>query len=446
MHESDMQVALHAAFLQTQNHPSMSASSIVLQTVPRTVRLRLLPETRAKAQQLTGTAGACRWVWNHFLARQRFHWQCWQDYRIGPKPTVSAYGLFHEFTALRRATPWLQEYSGAAVRYTLKHLADAYQKCFAGQGGYPRFKAKHRTADGFTVPDSVALSATHLRVPKIGWLRVKGANPYAGYPTLQARIRKEGTADRPKWYAYVVYAVPCDQVKQGASQGVLGLDRNVGQCTDSNGTAHCMTDTDRLEAKLKRKQRHLARKRKGSCRRRRIAGQLTQLHRKRKRIRANDTHHISRRLADTAHTVVIEDLQVKGMTQSAQGTVAQPGENVKAKAGLNRSILATGWRQLAHKLTYKCSQVVKVKPHYTSQTCSQCGCVDKQNRPTQSRFQCISCQFQLNADHNAALNILGRADLPVARGTGAAARRGAWSVGLPATREQDISKSVYLGM
>ncbi len=426
----------------------MPAAPIVPDTVHRTVRLRLLPETTAKAQPLAGTAGACRWVWNHFLARQQHKWRCWQDYKIGPQPQVSFFALGKEFTALRRSTEtsWLQEYGHKAVKYTLKLLAEAYRRFFTGQGGHPRFKAKRRTTDGFTIPSAVALSDTHLRVPKAGWLRVKGSNPYAGCQPLQARIRQEGTSASPRWYAYVVYAVSTDQVRQGAIEGVLGLDRNVGQCTDSTGRVHAMTDTARLDAKLKRKQRHLARKRRGSCRRRRIAGQLQKLHRKRRRIRDHDTHYISRTLADTAHTVVIEDLQVKGMTASAKGTVDAPGKHVQAKAGLNRSILASGWGQLERKLIYKCGQVVQVPAAYTSQTCSRCGGVDAQNRPTQARFCCIVCGFTLHADHNAAWNILGRADLPVARGTGAAARRGAFSVETPATREQDISKSVYLGI
>ncbi len=424
----------------------MPASSSIPEPVHRTVRLRLLPETRSKARQLAGTAGACRWVWNHFLARQQFRWQCWPDYRIGPKPGVSFFGLGREFTALRRATPWLQEYSHKEVKYTLKLLADAYRKFLAGQGNHPRFKAKRRTMDGFTVADNVYIRQGRLRVSRIGCLQLNGANPYANYRPLQVRIRKEGTATQPQWYVYVVYAVPADQVRQGASAGALGLDRNVGQCTDSEGIVHPMTDTARLDAKLKRKQRHLARKRKGSCRRRRIAGQLTKLHRKRRRIRENDTHQISRRLADTAHTVVAEDLQVKSMTASAKDTVGHPGKHVRSKSGLNRSILASSWSQLERKLIYKCGQVVQVSAAYTSQTCSQCGHRAKENRTAQSRFCCIRCQFQINADWNAALNILERHRRSVAHGTGAAARRGAFSMETPTTHEQDIPQSVYLGI
>ncbi len=448
MHESDMPSDLHAAFHRHGTETSMPATSIVPETVHLTVRLRLLPETQAKAQQLAGTAGACRWVWNRFLARQQFRWRCWQDYRIGPRPSVSFFSLGKEFTALRQSPEysWLQEYSYAAVRYTLKQLSDAYRKFWSGQGGHPQFKARHRTVDGFTIADQVALSATHLRVPRIGWLRVKGHNRYADCQPVQARIRKEGTATQPRWYAYVVCAVPADQACQGADRGTVGLDRNVGQVTDSDGVMHRMTDTSRLEAKIKRKQRHLARKCKGSCRRRRIAGQLQKLHRKCRRIRDNDTHRISRRLADKAHAVVIEDLPVQGMTRSARGTVDSPGTNVQAKAGLNRAIRDSGWSQLERKLIYKCGQVVRVPAAYTSQTCSVCACVDRRNRPTQARFHCIRCRAQFHADHNAALNILERHRLSVAHGTGASARRGAWPSGPPTTREQDISESVYLGI
>ncbi len=135
------------------------------------------------------------------------------------------------------------------------------------------------------------------------------------------------------------------------------------------------------------------------------------------------------------------------MTKSAQGTTEHPGTNVKAKSGLNREILATNWSQLEQRLAYKCGRLLQVSPAYTSQTCSHCGGVDKHNRPTQADFVCVICGFALNADWNAALNILGRSNLPVARGTGATARREAFSIETFMTREQDMSEPLcYLGI
>ena len=143
-----------------------AASSITTsesEWVHRSVRLRLLPGSRAVAHQLAGTAGACRFVWNHFLARKQQQYRayrCGQDYKIGPapaKPQLSCFSLNKEFTALRQDPEyaWLRAYSFTAVRYVLKYLADAYQAFFQGLRGYPVCKRQHDHQDGFTLPYSV---------------------------------------------------------------------------------------------------------------------------------------------------------------------------------------------------------------------------------------------------------------------------------------------------
>ena len=424
------------------------------ETVHRTVRLRLYPGDAATGMLLAAIAGACRYVWNHMLADHERRYRLWKAYRIGPKPRPNFFTLGRRFTVLRNDPDhaWLKDYPYACVRYALKYLADAYKRYLKEPRteGKPRFKARHFTVPAFTIPDAVQLDGDRLYVPKVGWLRLAGSNQYADGKPLTVRVRMEGTDQHPKWYAYVCYAVPAEQVKPPAADGARGLDRNVGQATDSEGTVYAMPDTDPLDAQIARKQRELSRKqgwgpqdrRPKSNRGRRVNGQLQKLHRQRKRKRDDATHQASRTLADTAHTVVVEDLNIKGMTQSAKGTKEEPGTNVKAKAGLNRAILASGWGQLERKLAYKAGHVVKVDPAYTSQTCSRCGHVGKANRPSQAVFACQACGWALNADHNAAINILVRAGLPSvpvpARGTGAAARGGAIPLGTPAIREPDM--------
>ncbi len=118
-----------------------------------------------------------------------------------------------------------------------------------------------------------------------------------------------------------MFEVPVDHpdVRRPAEAGAVSVDRNVGQVTDSTGAVHAIPDTTVEDAKIKRYQRRNGRH------------------------RDNDTHQVSRKVADTAHTVVLEDLNIKAMTKSAKGTVENPGRNVKQKAGLNRAILASGW-------------------------------------------------------------------------------------------------------
>ena len=95
----------------------------------------------------------------------------------------------------------------------------------------------------------------------------------------------------------------------------------------------------------------------------------------------------------------------------------------RARAGLNRSILAHGWGELVRRLQDKApGRVERVNPAYTSQTCSVCGHCSPANRESQAVFRCVACGHQDNADVNAAKNILaaglavtGREDLAVGR-------------------------------
>lgn len=98
------------------------------------------------------------------------------------------------------------------------------------------------------------------------------------------------------------------------------------------------------------------------------------------------------------------------MTANAKGTKERPGKNVKAKAGLNKSILDQGWyefrRQLEYKQAWRGGMVIAIDPRNTSRTCACCGHVAAENRTTQSRFECVECGHSENADINAAKNIL----------------------------------------
>lgn len=213
----------------------------------------------------------------------------------------------------------------------------------------------------------------------------------------------------------------------------VGLDRNAGQVAVSDGRIYRCPSLAVLEAKRRRYQRMMARRKKGSKRRALARHRCAKVSRKAAMVRANWHHHVSRELTASAGAIVVEALNVRGMTASAKGTAEEPGSNVKAKASLNRVILATGWRGLRDKLAYKAADLIEVDPAYTSQTCHSCGHISAESRRSQSDFQCVRCGHQSNADVNAALNIL-------ARGTGASGRRGAFSLETPMNRQQDMRK------
>lgn len=180
---------------------------------------------------------------------------------------------------------------------------------------------------------------------------------------------------------------------------------------------------------------------KGSNRRKKAKRLVAGKKSKTARIRKHFNHVQSYRIARDYGIAVIEALKTKNMTASAKGTVANPGTNVAQKSSLNRAILEVGWYQFETFLTYKVTsnggEVRKISPMHTSTTCSCCGVNDKTNRKSQAVYECCACGLAMNADHNAAINILKAGTRPAPKQTIAWGKRkshleGAGPIGLAA--------------
>ena len=128
--------------------------------------------------------------------------------------------------------------------------------------------------------------------------------------------------------------------------------------------------------------------------------------------RESFNHNLTKHLVLCYDKVVLEKLNISKMMKSAKGTAADPGTNVNAKRGLNRVIAGCNWGQFEQFLSYKSElygrELGFVNPAYTSKECSECGYTDKKNRENQADFLCKKCGHTMNADLNAAINILGR--------------------------------------
>ena len=387
------------------------------------MKYRLLPDDRATALRLVSLWDACRYVRNDFKEAREIQYSHACGRRV-ESPTFFTLGK--AFKTLWDFEPWLHDHSYTVLRYTLKYQADPWKAFFRGTRGYPKWKSRHVTIS-FTIPNgSVRVADDRLAVPKVGWLslRRRGGNPYPDGRPVRAVVRREGK----RWFATVCYKVNQEHTVHNGH--AIGVDRNVGQVADSNGENNRMPDRDLLEIKVKRHQRKLSRRKKGSRRR---AGQRRKLTRAQRRLanaRKDWQHKVSRLLADKAGTVVVEKLNTRGMTRSSRGTAAASGTNARAKSGLNRVILSTGWAGMEHMLEYKALELIRVPAAHTSQTCSACGVVDADSRRTQARFKCVACGRVQNADLNAARN-------SVALGTRASARREAFTLVTPVNRETD---------
>ena len=296
-------------------------------TEHRQVVYRVLPGSEGRARRLASIAGACRFVWNELLDQQeQLHTMARMCGGRTPSPTF--FTMAKAFTDLRRVTPWLQDMAFTAVRYTLKHQADAWRRFFDGTAGRPRFKRRGR--DSVTIPQDVRIEDNRLWFPRLGWLalRRRGGNPYPEGRPVKAVLKRAGG----RWMATVCYEV---EAPARADDGtVTGIDRNVRQVASCDGKAvrfHHGPDTARLEARTRRYQRRMARQQRGSNRRERTRRRLARTTRRLATVRHNWHHQVSRRLA--TGTVVLENLSTRSMTKSAKGTAEEPGTNVRAKTG-----------------------------------------------------------------------------------------------------------------
>jgi putative transposase len=140
--------------------------------------------------------------------------------------------------------------------------------------------------------------------------------------------------------------------------------------------------------------------------------QIAALRARQARRREDWLHKTTTDLAKSHGVVVVEDLRIQNLTRSARGTIEHPGSNVRAKAGLNRSILSMAWGKAGSMLTYKCplrgGMLVRVDPRNSSVECARCGHASPTNRISQATFRCLACRHEANADTNAARVLLER--------------------------------------
>jgi putative transposase len=356
---------------------------------------------------LKGTCGCSRFVWNKALALQKD--------RLGSGRKLLSYKeLCAELTTWKRSDDFhfLREANAQGLQQTLKQLDRAIRDGLDPKQPskrFPTFKKKGRCRDSFHVPVAPRLDGNRIFIPKIGWCPFWRSRPVEGTPKNFTISNESG-----RWFVSIQVEIgeaPAPPSTRPVSP--VGLDLGVRRhTTTSNGDAFEFPSRRmaELENERKRLQKALSRKTKFGSNwwknRKRLAGSSAKI----ARVRNDWLHKSSTRIIKNHDAVFVEDLRVVNMTASAKGSIENPGKNVKAKSGLNRAILDKGWSEFARMLEYKCDWAgktfLRVDPKHTSQKCSKCGHVHADNRTSQSRFMCVACGFEMNADVNAAKNIL----------------------------------------
>ena len=308
---------------------------------------------------------------------------------------------------------WSFSSQQATLRRLDKAMAAFYRRVKAGQkAGYPRFKALDRwdsvewPSDGDGCRWKPDLGRVYLQ--GVGHVKVHA------HRAVQGRVKTISLKrEASRWYV----VLSCDDVPARplpATGREIGVDVGVARfATTSDGEVIANPRFTRTsEVELAAAQQSLARKRRGSSNRRRAKAKVAEVHRRIRNRRADFHHKTARALVNECDVIALEDLRITNMTRSASGTAEQPGTNVAAKSGLNRSILDAGWGQFTDILAGKAEEadrrIMLVNPRNTSITCHQCGA--KCTRPRQDTVIC-PVHGGMDADVNGALNIYARAGL-----------------------------------
>ncbi|MDA8327401.1 MAG: transposase [Betaproteobacteria bacterium] len=346
-------------------------------------------------------AGSCRFVFNKALALQQAH------YAEGKKK-LSYADLCKHLTEWRKSseTQWLSETHSQPLQQTLKDLERAYSNFFAKRADFPRFKKKGQS-DSFRYPQGCKLDQANCRIflPKLGWVRYRNSRDVLGVVKKVTVSGKQG-----KWFVSIQTE---REVEQPIPQGeAVGIDMGVARfATLSDGTFVApLNSFKQHETRLRKTQQAMSRKQKFSNNWKKEKARVQRIHARIGNARRDFLHKTSTAISKNHAMVCIEDLQVRNMSRSAAGTTEKPGKNVRAKSGLNKSILDQGWfefrRQLDYKLAWRGGWLIAVPPQNTSRTCPCCGYVSAGNRQTQAQFECVKCGFEENADMVGAINVL----------------------------------------
>lgn len=323
---------------------------------------------------------------------------------------INYVAMAKQLTAWRNGdeTPWLKAAPVHPLQHALKDLERAYKNFFAKRAEFPRFKKKGQ-GDSFRYPDpkQIKLDQTHSRIflPKLGWIRYRNSRSVLG-TVKNATVSHRGG----KWFVSIQTERDVDQpIPRGDA---VGIDMGVARFTTlSDGTFYAPLNSFKThEAALRKAQQAMSRKTKFSNNWKKAKARVQAIHSRIGNARRDYLHKTSTTISKNHAIVCIEDLKVRNMSKSASGTPEKPGNRVRAKSGLNKSILDQGWyefrRQHEYKLAWNGGWLVAVPPHNTSRTCPTCGHVSGDNRKTQAQFACQSCGYENNADVVGAINVL----------------------------------------
>ena len=378
-----------------------------MRTLLKSFKTEINPTEEQKVK-IRKTIGACRYIYNFYLAHNKELHDNGEKFMSGKSFSV---WLNNEYLPKNPDKLWIKEVSSKSVKRSIENGCVAFTRFFKHQSGFPNFKKKGKSdVKMYFVknnPKDCRCERHKLNIPTLGWVRIKEK----GYiPTTKDGWKiKSGTvsikADR--YYVSVLVEIPDAEITNNSNEG-MGIDLGLKDLAIvSNGKTYKNINKSarvkKLEKKLRREQRCLSRKyenlKKGeSTQRANIQKQKLKVQKLHHRIDNIRTDYINKTIAEIVKTkpsyITIEDLKVSGMMKNKH---------------LSKAVASQKFYEFRTKLQAKCKEngiELRVVDRWypSSKTCHCCKNIKKDLRLSDRIFKC-DCGYIEDRDFNAALNL-----------------------------------------
>ena len=359
-------------------------------------KFRLYPNDNQR-ELINKSFGCNRLVYNHYLSLNK------------ENGYTSAYTNINDYVNnFKYEKPFLQEIDSVVIRKTIFHLDDNLKRCYNSNFGYPKYKSKYdknsymtsaiygKYKDRNYCNIEVDLNRRVIKLPKLKEIKIRG---YRNLNKIDGRI-VNATISREKnnkYYVSVMVEIP--NVNKEEVKEVVGIDLGIKKLiTLSDGKTY---DNNKYilkyEKRIKRLQRELSRKEKGSNNYYKVKEKLNILYIKLTNARKYYLHKITKEITDNYDMISCEGLNTKSMIM---------------KKEISKDITDASFGEVLRQLSYKCllkgKYFYQVNTYYpSSQMCSVCENINKKYKNLNERtYKCSKCNNTLDRDYNASINIM----------------------------------------
>ncbi|MBD3790246.1 MAG: IS200/IS605 family element transposase accessory protein TnpB [Campylobacterales bacterium] len=335
--------------------------------------------------------GSTRFLYNYFLEYRQ------KEYAHGNKK-VGYMVTQAELTKLKKLKEyeWLNECGSQSLQMALRDLDAAYSRFFKKQGEYPKFKSKKHTSQSFTAPQNIKVANNRVYLPKFTKDGIK-VKLHRELP--QNSVLKQTTISRQNNQYFVSILIDDNNAipKPTKAKNAVGLDMGLTDLIITSDGVKYPNNKYFVKSrqKLKKIQRRLSKKQKGSNNRNKAKLKVQKLHTKISNQKKDTLHKISNEITNQYDIICLETLNVKGMQKNRR---------------LSKSIADVAWnefmRQLEYKSEWKGKTVLKIDQWFpSSQICSNCGASSGEKELNIRKWECPQCHMKLDRDINASINI-----------------------------------------